>query len=86
MRAWWERDTDKCILFIFRPGSNLRYQFTLHTVLPLKHWAKSTFSKGMFQIASANRYQILHTHLIKNILLFLHFLEREREREGDRDL
>ena len=24
----------------------------------------------MFQIASANRYKILHTHLIKNILLF----------------
>ena len=24
----------------------------------------------MFQIASANRYQELHTHLIKNILLF----------------
>ena len=32
-----ERDTDKCILFIFRLGSNPRYQFTLHTALTLKH-------------------------------------------------
>ena len=32
-----ERDTDKCILFMFRLGSNPRYQFTLHTVLTLKH-------------------------------------------------
>ena len=32
-----KRDTDKCILFIFRLGSNPRYLVTLHTVLPLKH-------------------------------------------------